>query len=87
MTPRWVGALCFSRGKQLFNVAEKMLALIMHFSAGLKRPGLKRLRENSRIWEALGAHRRSLGYPRFPGESCGFATAKAVKQEIRVRSG
>jgi hypothetical protein len=30
-----VGALCFSRGKQRFSVAEKSLTLIMRFSAGL----------------------------------------------------
>ena len=30
-----VGALCFSRGKQRFSVAEKSSKMIMRFSAGI----------------------------------------------------
>jgi hypothetical protein len=65
--------------------------------------GLKSLRENSRIWEARGAHSRSLHYatPDFlsnlvasvhfmqPSLRKGAhdALSSAVWQEIRVRSG
>ena len=50
-------------------------------AAVLKAPclyGLTTQRENSRIWEARGAHRRSLGFPRFPVESCGFGRLHVV---------
>ena len=68
-----------------------------------KTQGLKSLRENSRIWEARGAHRRSLRYatPDFlltlvalvhfmrPSLRKGAhaALSSAAWQEIRVRSG
>jgi hypothetical protein len=47
-------------------------------ATGTVFPGLTSLRENSSIWEARGAHRRSLGYPRFPVESCGFGRLHVV---------
>ncbi len=69
----------------------------------IELPGLKSLGENSRIWEARGAHRRSLRYaiPDFlltlvalvhfmrPSLRKGAhaALSSAAWQEIRVRSG
>jgi hypothetical protein len=69
----------------------------------LRRQGLKSLRENSRIWEGRGAHRRSLrsAAPDFlltlvalvhfmrPSLRKGAhaALSDAAWQEIRVRSG
>jgi hypothetical protein len=59
-----VGAPCFRRGNERFSVEGKKFDIVVRFSAGLYNPGLKSLHFNSRIWEARGAHRRSLDFAR-----------------------